>query len=144
TGRDALADEQEAVVRALHELADGNGVDADLELAVFDADHGAERGALRAAGAEWSRRRSVHVADALAWALYANGRYREAAELASQALRLGTRNAAFLFHAGMIELRLGHEAAARGLLRQAFETNPFFSVRWSPVLRDTLARLRDA
>ena len=66
------------------------------------------------------------------------------AELASQALRLGTRNAGFLFHAGMIELRLGHEGAARALLRQAFDTNPFFSVRWSPVLRDTLSRLGDA
>ena len=104
----------------------------------------ARRAALRAARAEWRRRTSVHVADAYAWALYANGRYREAAELASQALRLGTRNAGFLFHAGMIELRLGHEAAARALLRQAFDTNPFFSVRWSPVLRDTLSRLRDA
>ena len=59
TGRDDLADEQEAVMRALHELADGNGVNADLELAVFDADHGEERGALVAARAEWSRRRSV-------------------------------------------------------------------------------------
>ena len=43
TGRDDLADEQEAAVRALHELADGNGVNADLEIAVFDADHGEAR-----------------------------------------------------------------------------------------------------
>ena len=146
-GDDGAAAERYALVRAEARLFGANGVDVDLELALFEAYQpvgGWARAALRAARAEWRRRTSVHVADAYAWALYANGRYREAAELASQALRLGTRNAAFLFHAGMIELRLGHEAAARGLLRQAFETNPFFSVRWSPVLRDTLARLRDA
>ena len=81
------------------------------------------------------------MADALAWALYANGRYREAAAASEQALRLGTRNALFLFHAGMIRLRLGDRSAARALLREAFEVNPFFSVRWSPVLRATLSRL---
>ncbi|HEX5938696.1 MAG TPA: tetratricopeptide repeat protein [Actinomycetota bacterium] len=133
-----------ALVRAEARLFRANGVDVDLELALFEADHpagGSARAALRAARAEWHRRTSVHVADAYAWALYANGRYRAAAEIAARALRLGTRNAAFLFHAGMIELRLGHEPAARGLLRDAFDTNPFFSVRWSPMLRSTLASL---
>ena len=59
-------------------------MNADLELAVFDADHGEERGALVAARAEWSRRRSVHVADAFAWALYANRRYGPAATFADE------------------------------------------------------------
>jgi hypothetical protein len=43
----------------------------------------------------------------------------------------------------MIRLGLGDEAAARSLLQQALDVNPYFSVRWSPVLRATLARLRD-
>jgi tetratricopeptide (TPR) repeat protein len=81
------------------------------------------------------------VADALAWALYANGRYRQAADASEQALRLGTRNALFLFHAGMIRLRLGDRDAAERFLREAFEVNPFFSVRWSPVLREMRERL---
>lgn len=146
-GDHEAAAQRYALVRAEATLFRANGVDVDLELALFEADHpagGSARAALRAARAEWGRRTSVHVADAYAWALYANGRYREAAELASLALRLGTRNAAFLFHAGMIELRLGHEVAAKGLLRDAFGTNPYFSVRWSPVLRSTLARLDGA
>ena len=141
TGRDALADEQEAVVRALHELADGNGVNADLELAVFDADHGAERGALRAARAEWSRRRSVHVADALAWALYANERYEQASVFADRALRLGTESATFLFHAGMIRLALGDEDGARALLRRAVAVNPNFSILHAGTAERVLARL---
>jgi tetratricopeptide (TPR) repeat protein len=141
TGRDALADEQQAVVRALHELAGGNGVNADLELAVFDADHGDVRGALIAARAEWSRRKSVHVADALAWALYANGRYRAAAAYADRALRLGTENATFLFHAGMIRVALGDQEGARPLLRGAVAANPNFSILHAGTAERVLARL---
>ena len=63
--------------------------------------------------------------------------------MSAEALRLGTRNALFLFHAGMIRLRLGDEPAARSLLEEAFDVNPYFSVRWSPVLRETLSRLGD-
>jgi tetratricopeptide (TPR) repeat protein len=132
------------LVRAEARLFRANGVDTDLEIALFEADHpgvGSARAALRAARAEWARRQSVHVADALAWALYANSRYREAAAASAQALRLGTRNALFLFHAGMIRLRLGDAAAAARLLREAQALDPFFSVRWSPVLRETLSRL---
>ena len=43
----------------------------------------------------------------------------------------------------MIQLRLGDETAARALLHEALDVNPFFSVRWSPVLRDVLDRLAD-
>src|SRR5919204_856197 len=78
TGHPALADQQADVVRAMQELAVANGVNIDLELALFDADHGDPAGALSAARAEWARRHSIHVADAYAWALYANGRYRRA------------------------------------------------------------------
>ena len=143
-GETEAASAQFELVLAEARLFRANGVNTDLEIALFHADHpgtGSARAALRAARAEWDRRKSVHVADALAWALYANGRYREAAAASEQALRLGTRNALFLFHAGMIRLRLGDRNAARALLRDAFEVNPFFSVRWSPVLRATLSRL---
>jgi hypothetical protein len=44
----------------------------------------------------------------------------------------------------MIRLRLGDEAAAARLLREAAAINPHFSVRWSPVLRATLSRLGGA
>ncbi len=129
SGRPEPAADQEAVVRAMHDLAVANGVNVDLELALFDADHGDADGSLEAAEAEWSRRRSVHVADALAWALYANGRFEEAARYAGRALELGTRNALFLFHAGMIERALGHDERARSLLADALALNPNFSIQ---------------
>ena len=141
TGRPALAEQQEAVVAAMHDLATANGVNVDLELALFDADHGEPDGALTAARAEWARRRSVHVADAYAWALYANGRYRRASAFAERALSLGTRNALFLFHAGMIRLGLGDEAGARRYLSRALATNPNFSILYADDAKRILARL---
>ena len=141
TGKPALADRQEAVVAAMHDLATANGVNVDLELALFDADHGDPEGALAAARAEWARRQSVHVADAYAWALYANGRYERASTFAERALALGTRSALFLFHAGMIRLELGDEVGARRYLSDAVATNPNFSILHAADAARVLARL---
>ena len=141
TGRQALAEQQEDVVRAIHELASESGVNVDLELALFDADHGHPARALEAARAEWRRRQSVHVADAYAWALYTNGRYALASALSERALALGTRNALFLFHAGMIRLELGDERGAARYLSAALATNPNFSIQHADAAAMTLARL---
>lgn len=128
SGHPDLADAQYAVVGAARQLARSNGVNVDLEVALFDADHGDPERALAAAQAEWRRRRSVHVADAYAWALYANGRFEEAERLSDRALALGTGNAAFLFHAAMIERALGRDAVALRLMSRALRLNPRFSV----------------
>jgi tetratricopeptide (TPR) repeat protein len=143
-GEQAQANQQYALVRAEHDLFAANGVNIDLELALFDADHGAAADALVAARAEWARRQSIHVADALGWALFANGRYAQAARYAGKALALGTQNASFMFHAGMIQLRLGNDAAARDLLREALATNPNFSILYAQAAKDTLAKLEGA
>lgn len=144
TGQEDLAGEQYALARAEARLFQANGVNVDLELALFEADHGGPEAALEAASAEWARRQSVHVADAMAWALYANGRYEEAAEFAQKALGLGTKNALFLFHAGMIQLELGHRAEARSLLSEALALNPHFSILHGDRAARTLARLGGA
>jgi tetratricopeptide (TPR) repeat protein len=129
------------LVRAEDDLLRANGVNTDLETALFDAEHGDERAALSTARSEWARRHSVHVADALAWALHANGREDEAARYERFALRLGTRSATFLYHAGMIELARGHESAARAFLTRALDTNPHFSVLGAPAAARALAGL---
>jgi tetratricopeptide (TPR) repeat protein len=144
SGQPALANRQEALVAAMHDLATANGVNVDLELALFDADHGDPEGALAAARAEWARRQSVHVADAYAWGLYANGRYQRASMFAERALTLGTRNALFLFHAGMIRLELGDEAGARRYLSRALATNPNFSILYADDAARALSRLGTA
>ena len=144
TGRQVLAEQQDDVVRAMHALASESGVNVDLELALFDADHGDPVGALEAARAEWARRQSVHVADAYAWALFANGHYARASVFADRALGLGTRNALFLFHAGMIRLELGDERGARRYLSEALATDPNFSILHADAAARTLATLGSA
>ncbi|MEX2406619.1 MAG: tetratricopeptide repeat protein [Actinomycetota bacterium] len=131
TGHPDLAETQYAVVEAARQLARSNGVNVDLEVALFDADHGDHERALAAAQAEWQRRRSVHVADAYAWALYANGRFQDAERLSDRALALGTRNPAFLYHAAMIERALSHDAVALRLMSRALRLNPRFSVLYA-------------
>jgi tetratricopeptide (TPR) repeat protein len=116
------------LVRVIERLYRASGVNVDLELSLFDVDHGFDRqAALKSARAEYDRRQSIHVADALGWALYANGRYVEARRYAREALRLGTRSALFHFHAGMIDWRLGRLRTARTHLEQVAEFNPNFS-----------------
>jgi tetratricopeptide (TPR) repeat protein len=139
TGDRPAAREQYGLVRAEAALFRANGVDVDLELALFDADHGHPRPALRAARDEWARRHSIHVADAYAWALHVAGRDRAALGYERRALALGTRSASFRYHLGMIELALGRREAGASDLRSALRINPHFSILGSSVARSALA-----
>ena len=115
TGRPELAQQQYAVATASARLFAANGVATDLETALFQADHGSPADALSAARAEWSRRHSIHTADALGWALHVNGRDLDALHYAGLANRLGTRDARLVFHLGAVEHALGQPAAAQHL-----------------------------
>ena len=141
-GLPSEAQRQLDLLGAQRELLAANGVNGDLELALFSADHGKELDqGLAAARAEWERRRSIHAADALAWQLHAHGRHAEALVLANQALRLGTPNALFHFHRGMIHRALGESAAARQDLSRALAINPHFSTLHGPAATEALAGL---
>jgi hypothetical protein len=83
----------------------------------------------------------VHAADAMAWALHANGRDDEAAAYARRARSLGTREGLFLFHAGVIELSRDHLAAGRALLGRALEVDPWFSILGPDEARRLLGRV---
>ncbi|MFJ6558551.1 tetratricopeptide repeat protein [Streptomyces sp. NPDC091412] len=143
-GDRAKARNQYALVDAWIALARAGGVNADLDTALAAADHGDAGAALRAARAEWARRHTVHTADALAWALLRNGRAREALPYARQATATGYRNAAFLYHRGMIEHATGHTDAARTHLTAALKLNPGFSPLAARTARTTLKSLETA
>ncbi|MFE0552148.1 tetratricopeptide repeat protein [Streptomyces pilosus] len=143
-GDRAKARDQYALVDAWTSLARVGGVDVDLDTALAAADHGDAGEALRAARAEWDRRRSVHTADALAWALYVNGRHQEALPLARRATATGYRNAVFLYHRGMIEKAAGQDRAARDSLTAALELNPGFSPVGAAAARAALEELAAA
>ncbi|MBB4786702.1 tetratricopeptide repeat protein [Streptomyces rapamycinicus] len=118
---------QYSVVDTWIALARANGVATDLDSALVAADHGDVKEALKAARAEWDRRRTVHTADALAWALHRNGKDEEALKYAERAAEPGYRNAAFLYHRGAIEKSLGEDGSARRHLKAALDLNPGFS-----------------
>jgi len=100
----AEAAQQFELVRAIQKIYRSNGVNTDLEMVLFDLDHGGDIArALEAARKEWQQRKSMKVADAYAWALYRAGRKDEARSMMNQALRLGTKDPLFQRHAAMIE-----------------------------------------
>lgn len=130
-GRVAEREGRASRVAALHRaIADNRaveiaaGVDMDLEIAQFEADHGSPRAALAAARREWGRRHSVHVADALAWALYRSGQPAKALGYSVAATRLGTPDAHFWLHRAAIEAALGRDSAARAHLRRGLRDDP--------------------
>lgn len=144
SGQQAEANQQYELVAAIEILHRANGVDMDMEIALFNADHDKnmmETFAL--ARKSYENRPSIHGADALAWALYKIGNYEEAQTYAEEALRLGTEDSLKLFHAGMIALKLGDEAQARQYLEEALAINPHFSILYAEEARETLQKLQD-
>jgi tetratricopeptide (TPR) repeat protein len=137
------AEEQYEVVRAINKLFEANGVDTDLEIALFFADHDIElQTSLEKARSAYEARPSIHAADVLAWTLYKNGDYEEAQRYASEALELGTRDPLKLFHAGMIAKELGQQERAEEYLQQAVDLNPQFSVLYADQAAAELKELK--
>jgi tetratricopeptide (TPR) repeat protein len=130
-----LAAAEQALFRA-------NGVDLDQELALFSADHQRNLPAALAAARRAVRDRpNVVTVDSLAWTLYETGDYSGALEASRSAHRLGTLDALYFFHSGMIEARLGMKGQARTDLSKALQINPYFSVLYGQQARQTLASL---
>jgi tetratricopeptide (TPR) repeat protein len=125
-----------ALIGVIDRLLRANGVRTDLEVALFDADHGITPArTLALARRAQHARPSIDGDDVLAWTLERNGRCAEALGYSRLALRLGTRDSLKFFHRGMIERCLGDGMVARGWFRRAVALNPHFSVHWSPVAR---------
>lgn len=137
-GRGSEARAQYGVLEAEQRLFAANGVVDDLNLGQYQADHGDPDLAVTLLTAEWKRRHSVLVADALSWALHRAGRDAEALPLAKQANRLGWRDALLRYHRGVIEQALGDDRAARTDLAGALAANPHFSPLYAPDARTRL------
>lgn len=130
-GQAANAQQTYDLVSAIDQLYRANGVNTDLELALFLADHGAAAEAVERAESTYAERPTVFAADVLAWALYQAGDYAEAERYSREALRLGTQDALKHYHAGLIQLKLGNTAEARQHVEQALAVNPYFSLRYA-------------
>jgi tetratricopeptide (TPR) repeat protein len=142
-GERVKAEEQYDLVRSMDKLLRANGVDTDLEIALFNADHDIDlQSSLEKARAAYDERPSIHAADALAWTLYKTGNYKEAQEYSSEALKLETRDPLKLFHAGIIWKALGEKEQASTYLQQAVDLNPHFSLLYADEAADSLETLK--
>jgi tetratricopeptide (TPR) repeat protein len=100
-GRRAAGRRDLALVDAQRALLADAGVNSDLEFALFEADHGDARQALKLARQAWADAPSVRSADALGWALTRAGRPDAGLRWARRAQRLGSLDPTFRYHAGI-------------------------------------------
>jgi tetratricopeptide (TPR) repeat protein len=136
TGHHGLARQQYGLIAVIEKLLAANGVRNDLDIALFDADHGiALPHALELARKGYASRPSIFGDDVLGWALARNGQCRRALAYSTRSLRLGTQDALKLFHRGWIVACLGRKAEAASWYRRALALNPQFSILWAPVAR---------
>jgi tetratricopeptide (TPR) repeat protein len=136
TGREFLA----RINYEMVEKTARDSTDFDRELALFYCNHDRQLPrSLELARRDLTVRKDIYAYDALAWALLKNDRPEEAQAAMTEALKLGTRDAALYYHAGMIAHRLGQTERARAQLRRALEVNPYFSFLHSEDVRRRLA-----
>jgi tetratricopeptide (TPR) repeat protein len=141
-GRPAEAQQQYDLVEYIGHLSKLNAVLANRELALFYADRNIKLAeALDLARKELEIRHDIYTWDTLAWVLYRNGRFQEAAEAADKALALHTNDSSILFHAGMIYHSLAKDADAQDFLRRALKTNPHFHVLQADAASRTLEEI---
>ncbi|MBT9567556.1 MAG: tetratricopeptide repeat protein [Thiobacillus sp.] len=131
---EAVFDDFEAAARAESASWDN----ANRELILYYADYAHRPGkALKLAEFEIARRQDVFTLDAYAWALYRNGKFRQADTVMSRALATGVRDPTLHYHAGMIALKRGTAARARVHLQTALRYAP-----WAVFAADARAAIR--
>ena len=140
-GRTTEAQDQYSTFTAEVALFTANGVTADLEPALYYADHGDPAAAVRYGVGGLATRPFLEVQDAAGWALHRAGRDAEALPYLDAALATGVHSALFLFHRGMVESALHHRDEAGADLRAALALNPYFSPLQVPQARAELVRL---
>lgn len=139
-GRIDEARQQYALVEAMIRLYAEAGVETDIELALFEADHGDDPAlAVKHAQDGYAARPSVKSAGVVAWALYKAGKFSEAWAYSQKALALGSQDATTFYHAGMIAAALGMTDRARDLISKSLTVNPYFSPIHAPAAKQYLA-----
>lgn len=131
-----------ALVAAMSKLQADAGVDVDIDLALFEADHSPVTPAVVATVRQAAAARpTVHASDALAWTLYRAGDIVGARGEIDAALRLGSREPLLRFHAAAILHAAGDDGAAREHLQFVASRNPWFSVGLQPEARALAGQL---
>jgi tetratricopeptide (TPR) repeat protein len=141
-GRTAAARRDLALVGAEEKLLKSAGVDTDVDLAVFEASHGSPTRAVGLARRAQAAAPSVRSSDALGWALTRAGRPEQGLRHAQAALRLGSRDPLFLYHAAVAAHGAGRDALARRWLERALAGSARFSPLYGPKAQRLLEAVR--
>jgi tetratricopeptide (TPR) repeat protein len=141
-GRMAAAQASYALVGVEVKLLRANGVNTDVDLALFEANHGSAAKAVALGRRAWAEAPSVRSADAYSWALSRAGRDAAALRFSAEATKLGSRDPSFLYHAGMIAKRAGRTEQARGYLSRLLSQSPRFSPLYGPRAQRALEALK--
>src|SRR5579883_1618039 len=125
SGEEKKAQQERDLIDLYDHLNLSNGEKANRNVAMIYSDHNwrPER-ALELARAEMEMRKDVYTYDALAWALCRNRRYGEAKTAIAEALKLGTPEPMFYYHAQQIARALGDDAKAAEYASKIQSLNP--------------------
>jgi tetratricopeptide (TPR) repeat protein len=97
------AQQQRELIETIEKLGSANGEKTNRNLALVLADHGRDLDvAVQLMETEIPTRGDVYTWDALSWVLYKSGRVPEAREASAKALKLGTPEPVFYYHAKQI------------------------------------------
>jgi tetratricopeptide (TPR) repeat protein len=136
------AKQQHELVEFIARLNNLNRTLYNRVLVDYYADHDIEhQEAVALATEEFKVRRDIYGEDALAWALYRDGKAEDALAHIVAAVRFGTTDARLYFHAGMIYAALARNAQARACLRHSLAINPHFQPLLDEVARHEYAAL---
>lgn len=138
-GTTQKANQSYQLARLAYERSEAAGVDTDLEMALFLADHTTELDlALNKAESAHRNRPNIFAADTLSWVYYKRNDITEAKKYSLEALRLGEHDPLILFHAGMIANKNNELQEARKYIDKALKVNPYFSLQYAATARDIL------
>ena len=80
---------------------------------------------MKYATTEYNRRpNNIDANHTMAWVYYTKGNFSEAKKYMDKALRMGTKNAELLAHAGQIEMAAGNTKLASELIAKSKKINP--------------------
>lgn len=119
------------LVAAEQRLLAAAGVDTDVELAVYEADHGGPAKAVELARRGYAAAPSARAADALGWALTRAGKPNAGLRYARRALRDGAVDPLWLAHAGLAKRAAGQDGRRelRHALRRGLDGYPWQAQR---------------
>jgi tetratricopeptide (TPR) repeat protein len=139
-GDSERADQQAKLLEAVEEKLAQAG--DQRQLALFWADRDTRlNDALVIGEREYQARKDIYTADVYAWCLYKTGRTAEAKKIIGEAMRLKTKDARILYHAGMIDAAAGDTIAAKKNLAAAIKLHPAFDIIQIQKAKDKLAAL---